>query len=252
MADITENSIVINDREQLKKYFRSGMLPSEVHFAILIDSMFNKVDDGINKNDEDGLMIFPAGDEEVLLSFYDSLKDKKASWVLVNGQGETQGMILRQKGEKHPTIFFQKKSGNVGIGTDRPSQKLEVAGLIASTGRVGVFKKGQVPADGDWHDVLTNLTGCQGFEIMAHAGRKQKGKYALLHATALSTFGNSKPTVNKTSAHFGFWWNRINCRWVGDTFNYRLQIRTGSNYGGDAKITFQIGKLWDDDFLAEF
>ena len=251
MAELTGNTIIINDREQLKKYFRSGMLPTEIHFAILIDSMFNKVDDGINKNDEEGLMIFPTGDEEILLSFYDSLKDKKASWVLVNGQGETKGVMLREKGKAYPTIFFQK-GGNVGIGTDRPTQKLEVAGLIASQGRVGVYKKGQIPADGDWHDVLTNLTGCQGFEIVAHAGRKQKGKYSLMHATALSTFGNSKPKITKTCAHFGFWWNKINCRWAGDTFNYRLQIRTGSNYGGDSKITFQIGKLWDDDFLVEF
>ncbi|WPR77336.1 adhesin [Algoriphagus sp. NG3] len=250
MADISGNSVIINDREQLKKYFRSGMLPSEVHFAILIDSMFNKVDDGINKNSEDGLMIFPSGDEEVLLSFYDSLRDKRASWVLVNAQGEAKGIILKEKGKDTPTIFFQN-GGNVGIGTDRPSQKLEVAGMIASHGRVGVFHKGTIPADGNWHDVLTGLTGCQGFEIIAHAGRKQKGKYSLLHATAVSTYGNSKPKINKTCAHYGLWWNKIDCRWTGGTFNYKLQMRTGSNYGGEAQITFRIGKLWDDDFLNE-
>ncbi|WP_297338265.1 adhesin [Algoriphagus sp.] len=250
MADLAQNSVVINDREQLKKYFRSGMLPSEIHFAILIDSMFNKVDDGINKGEQEGLMIFPSGDEEVLLSFYDSLKEKKASWVLVNGKGETKGIILKERGKENPTIFFQK-GGNVGIGTAQPSQKLEVNGLIASQGRVGIYRKGQIPADGKWHDVLTNLTGAQGFEIVAHAGRKQKGRYALLHATALSTFGNSKPKISKTCAYYGFWWNKINCRWTGDTFDYKLQMRTGSNYGGDSKITFRISKLWDDDFLDQ-
>lgn len=250
MADQSGTNVIINDREQLKKYFRSGMLPSEVHFAILIDSMFNKIDDGINKNEEEGLMIFPSGDEEVLLSFYDSLKEKKSSWVIVNGKGETKGIILKEKGKESPTIFFQK-GGNVGLGTDKPTQKLEVAGLIASHGRVGGFKKGEIPADGAWHDVLTNLTGCQGFEIIAHAGRKQKGKYALLHATALSTFGKSKPKISKTCAYFGFWWNKIDCRFTGDTFNYKLQIRTGSNYGADSKITFRISKLWDDDFLNQ-
>lgn len=250
MADLAQNSVVINDREQLKKYFRSGMLPSEIHFAILIDSMFNKVDDGINKGEQEGLMIFPSGDEEVLLSFYDSLKEKKASWVLVNGKGETKGVILKERGKENPTIFFQK-GGNVGVGTEQPSQKLEVDGLIASHGRVGVYRKGQIPADGKWHDVLTNLSGTQGFEIVAHAGRKQKGRYALLHATALSTFGNSKPKISKTCAYYGFWWNKINCRWRGDTFDFRLQMRTGSNYGGESKITYRISKLWDDDFLNE-
>lgn len=250
MKELNENTLVINDREQLKKYFRSGMLPTEKHFAILIDSMFNKVDDGINKDDKDGLMIFPAGDEEILLSFYDSLKDKKASWILVNGQGETKGIILKQKGEKDPTIFFQQ-GGFVGIGTNRPSQKLEVAGLIASQGREGVYKKGKIPADGKWHDVITELNGCQGFEIMAHAGKKEKGKYALMHATALSTYGNSKARISKTCAHYGFWWNRISCRWIGETKNYRLQIKTKSNYGEGAVITFRIAKLWDDSFLDE-
>ncbi len=242
MADSIGTNVIINDREQLKKYFRSGMLPTETHFAILIDSMFNKIDDGINKNDEEGLMIFPAGDEEVLLSFYETLKEKKASWVLVNGKGETKGLILKEKGKENPTIFFQV-GGNIGIGTDEPTQKLEVAGLIASQGRVGTFKKGTIPADGNWHDVLIKLSGCQGFEIVAHAGKKQKGKYSLLHATALSTFGSSKPKISKTCAYYGFWWNKIDCRFVGETFNYKLQIRTGSNYGGDAKITYRIAKL---------
>ncbi len=251
MEDHLGNKVIINDREQLKKYFRNGMLPTENHFAILIDSMFNKVDDGISKSDEDGLMIFPAGDEDKLLSFYDYLKDKRASWVLVNGRGETKGLILQEEGKNEPTVFFQKE-GNVGIGTLLPTEKLHVAGLVASEGRVGTFKKGQIPADGKWHDILVGLSGCQGFEIIAHAGRKQKGKYALLQATALSTFGNSRAKIRKTCAHYGFWWNKIDCRWQGETFNYRLQMKTKSNYGGESKITYQVAKLWDDSFLNEF
>src|SRR5690554_7674564 len=78
MEDSTpKNKIIINDREQLKKFFKNGMLPTENHFAILIDSMFNKVDDGISKNDIDGLMVFPAGDQQKLLSFYDYIRSEE-------------------------------------------------------------------------------------------------------------------------------------------------------------------------------
>ncbi|MBN3582467.1 adhesin [Algoriphagus aestuarii] len=251
MEDSGSNRIIINDREQLKKYFRGGALPKENHFVILIDSMFNKVDDGINKTDEDGLMIFPAGDEEKLLSFYDSLKEKNSSWVIANHHGETKGLILREGETENPTIYFQKQ-GNIGIGTLNPGFKLAVNGLVSTHGRVGDFAKGQVPADGKWHDVITGLTGCVGFELMAYAGKKQQGKYALLHATALSTFGKSKPKIRKTCAHYGFWWNKITCRWVGDTFDYGLQIKTISNYGDDCQIYFRLSKLWDDEFLKDF
>jgi len=251
MKELGSSSLVINDRKQLKKYFAGGALPQENHFVVLIDSMFNKVDDGINKTDEDGLMIFPAGDEDKLLSFYDSLKDKKSSWMIVNGKGESKGLILRERDSEYPTIYFQKE-GNIGIGTMSPRFKLEVQGIVASEGRVGVFHNGQVPADGKWHEVIGNLDGCHGFEIMAYAGKKDHGKYALTHAIALSTFGRSNPKIKKSSAYYGIWWHKLSLRWRGDTRNYSLQIRTLSNYGEGEKISFQLSKIWDDTFLKDF
>ncbi|ERM81207.1 hypothetical protein P872_20185 [Rhodonellum psychrophilum GCM71 = DSM 17998] len=245
-----QNKIIINNREQLKKFFKKGMLPTENHFAILIDSMFNKAEDGINKNETDGLMVFPAGDEQKLLSFYDYIKDKKASWVIVSKTGESKGLIIKEDKNEWPTIFFEQ-GGKVGIGTLLPKQKLEVQGIIASQGRMGTFKEGNIPADGQWHDILVNLKGCNAFEIMALAGQKNKGKYALMHATAISTFGKSHSKISKTCAYYGFWWNRITCRWQGDTFEYKLQMKTWSNYGKEAKINYKISKLWDNSFNLE-
>lgn len=245
-----KNKIIINDREQLKKFFKNGMLPTENHFAILIDSMFNKADDGISKNDVDGLMVFPTGDQQKLLSFYDYIKDKRASWVIVNKTGKKKGLIIREDASESPTIFFEK-GGNVGIGTQSPQQKLGVEGIIASTGRMGIHAQGKVPADGKWHDILEGLEDCHAFEIMAYAERKGKGRHALMHATAISTYGKSHSKISKTCAYYGFWWNRITCRWVGSTFKYGLQIRTLSNYGKDAKISYRVSKLWDNSFITE-
>ncbi|MHA7129199.1 adhesin [Algoriphagus namhaensis] len=251
MIDNSSSDLIIKDRKQLKQLFAEGKLPKEKHFVYLIDSMFNKLDDGIHKSEKDGWMIFPAGDEEKLLSFYDGLKEEKASWMIVNSKGESKGLILRAGDSSYPTIFFQK-AGNIGIGTLDPKHKLQVQGIIASEGRVGVFHQGTAPADGKWHEILGNLDGCQGFEIMAYAGKKDYGKYALTHAIALSTFGRSKSKIRTTSAHYGAWWHKLSFRWRGDTRNYSLQIKTWSNYGDGERIHFQVSKLWDDRFLKDF
>jgi hypothetical protein len=86
---------------------------------------------------------------------------------------------------------------------------------------------------------------------MAYAGVKGKGKYALLHATAISTFGKSRSKISKTCAYYGFWWNKITLRWIGETKDFRLQIKTKSNFGEGVKIHFKITKLWDNSFLEE-
>ena len=244
------DKVTIKNREQLKAFFKNGMLPNENHFAILIDSMFIKKEDGISINEVDSLMIFPAGDEKKLLSFYDDIKGKKASWVIVNSKGDRKGLILKENDNEWPTIYFEK-GGNIGIGIDYPRYKLEVDGLIGSKGRVGTYKEGRVQADGDWHDILDGLTGCHAYEIMAFAGKQGKGKYALLHATAISTFGKSRSKISKTCAHYGFWWNKINLRWVGETKNFGLQIKTLSNYGDGIEIYYRISVLWDSSFMND-
>lgn len=251
---INQNKVIINDREQLKKYFKNRMLPNENHFAILIDSMLNKVDDGISKNDVDGLMVFPAGDEKKLLSFYEHIKEKKASWIIVNGKGESKGLIIKEEGNEWPTMYFQAE-GKIGIGTLFPKQKLEVDGLIASKGRMGTFKEGKVDADGKWKDILTKLDSCEAFEIMAYAGLKDKEKYALMHAKVISTFGNSKSKISKTCAHYGFWWewwNKISLRFIKREDEMILQIRTNRHFGNKSNITYKVSKLWDNSFFNKY
>ena len=42
--------MALQDRDTLRNYFRQGSVPSEVHFHDLIDSLVNKVDDGLDKD----------------------------------------------------------------------------------------------------------------------------------------------------------------------------------------------------------
>ncbi|MFK7907644.1 MAG: hypothetical protein AB8B69_21075 [Chitinophagales bacterium] len=239
------------NRRTLKNFFKRGSLPTEVNFADLIDSTLNKVDDGISKNIESGLMISPTGTSNKLMSFYNNIKDKNPAWNIGLNEGRTNGLVISE-GEGKPRLFIQN-GGNVGIGTMTPQAKLEVNGMVAMQGRIGTFKKGKVPADGKWHTIIGNLDYMQAFEIMSYVQAKQgRGKYAMLHAIAVSTFGGpSHSAITQTAAYYRYFWNRLNIRWSGDIHNYSLQIRTASNYGFkedglQRMITYRITQLWDE------
>ena len=292
-----KNQKNITDRKQLKTFFRKGSLPGESAFEKLIDSTFNKADDKLDITD-DGLMLYPS-DNEKLLSFFEDKDDPDARWALFISKKEKGGLFIRKieksnnddssltEEETPPPVFhIQKGTEYIGFGTDMPTEKLDVRGYIASQGRIGTFREAHVKADGNWHNVFKKeLYGSHAFEVTAYTqGDKYEGKYSLLHAIAISTYGNSKPKISKTVAHYGKWWNKIDLRWesrpsyisedpelkkekekskglkrIGiwlkgireywdrDPLKYNLQIRTKSNYGEGKKIYFKVSVLWDQE-----
>lgn len=290
----------ITDRKKLKEFFKKGNLPGESAFEKLIDSTFNIADDKLDIN-KDGLMIYPSENgKEKLLSFFEDRDNTDATWVMFIskkkvGGGISISQIEQSKNDDNPTeenalppaLFIQKDNGKVGLGIDLPRQQLDVNGLIASNGRMGTLLEKQVNADGVWHNVFDTregLNGCHAYEIMAYAeGSKEESKYALMHAIAISTYGNSKPKITKTSAYQGKRWNKIDIRWearesriseeadrnkkkgfsitgwikslVGwleqkDNKRYNLQVRTRSNYGNDKKLHYRVSELWNSDFIV--
>lgn len=244
------------NRESLKAIFSNGNRPDANSFGSLIDSMMNKVEDGISKSDEDGLILAPElSESDRLISFFSKIEDEVPAWSIelaqdgVEGLGIVENISLKEKKDR---LFF-RKNGNVGIGTNSPITNLEVKGITGIESRIGTYKIGTVAADGKWHDILTNLNDCNAFEIVARAGgQKRAGKYALLHALALTTYGNSRNRIRCTQAHYGWWWHKIALRWTGSTFNYRLQMRTRTNYGAGYNINYHITKLWDDSMISFF
>ena len=283
----------ISDREQLKSFFKKGSLPDESAFEKLIVSTFNKADDKLDIN-EDGLMIYPSDNgKDKLLSFFEDKDDPQAQWAMFISKKENGGLFIRRVDESDfsdilkqenklppPAFFIQKNTENIGLGTSSPTHKLDVNGVVASEGRAGNYREGELAADGNWHNVFNSkgLSGCNAFEITAFVqGEAGEGKYALLHAVAVSTFGNSKPKISKTAAHYGKWWNKISIRWEsrpskideesgdkkklpwwkkitqiwepGDPLKYNLQLKTKSNYGDGKKIFFKVSVLWDSRFL---
>jgi len=249
------------NRQSLKSLFSDGKRPNANNFGSLIDSVINKADDGISKNFKDGLTLAPEGtlapDGEKatrIISFKEKIQDRLPAWGLELTQNETQGLGFTEpisEKESKTRLFFEK-GGNIGVGTTKPRTSLEVNGILGVNSRIGTYKFGTIPADRKWHPIITDLNGCCAFEVMAQVGKEKTGRYALLHAHALSTFGKSFHRIRRTQAHYGWWWNKLSIKWIGNTNNYSLVLRTRSDYGSDQEIKFYITKLWDNEILSLF
>ncbi|MCB1934529.1 MAG: hypothetical protein KDF59_01180 [Nitrosomonas sp.] len=239
-------------------------MPTETAFADLIDSTLNLIDDGFEKTVKDGLRIFQLGDGK-LMSFYQKMEtlspmwfvklDKKSSNLTFGNQFNPSVLTLSCIGDADDGTQ-QSERGGVGINTTQPQYELDVVGTIASHGRVGKKDEFAVPADGHWYDITGVLTGCQAFEIVAGVGgRDTDGKYALMHAFAVSTY-HAKNNITYHQAHFGAKCNQLELRWQplstdSDNFDYVLQMRTGASYGADIWVRYHITRLWDDVVMFE-
>ncbi|SFM97621.1 hypothetical protein SAMN05428949_1534 [Chitinophaga sp. YR627] len=250
----TKNNTKIYGREELKEHFRNGRLPTEHHFAHLIDSTINKQEDGFSKDEENGMLVAALGSSKRLVSFYRTNDDLEPFFLMEKDERENPGFRMQPhtNGADEPSTdaksFFLHQNGNMGVGTRcNPCYKMEVTGFIAMEGRVGTYRIGKVPADGKWHEIIGGLDNCQAFEVIARTGRRNSGRFAIMHAYAVSAFNKwSWGRIRKTSAHYGFFWNRLRLRWKGSTHHYGLQLRTNSNYGPDVEIYYRITRLWDD------
>jgi hypothetical protein len=134
------------NRQSLINYFKKGSAPSERHFADLIESTVNIVDDGISREGENGFRITPIGRSKRLISFYKNFKQIHPEWS-INLDKEQNGGLAFQEEEKKPLLVL-KNGGNVGIDEENPKSKLDVNGVITSKGRVSSMLVGEVPGDG--------------------------------------------------------------------------------------------------------
>lgn len=240
----------IFNRSTLKGFFQKGKVPTEVHFSNLIDSTINKIDDGFAKTVDNGLKLSPGGDSSKVLSFYSDIKESTPLWsVSVNPSQSLKGLSISEKNDN--SRLFLRDGGNIGVGTLYPDHDLEVNGTAGMKSRVGTFQSiNEVSADGEWHIILDELTGCHVFEVVAKVeGVSRRGKYAIAHAIAVSAQNGYRNRIRTTQTSYGWFWHRIRFRWkrsIEDT--YRLEMKSGSHYGTDdennvIQIQFHITSL---------
>ena len=231
------------NRQTLKNYFKKGGFATEKHFNDLIDSSINSVDDGISKTSDHGLKLSPLKKDSKLLSFFKRITQEYSNYSFNLDNNDSEGLSINNYDDS--TIIKFNKAGNVGVNTNNPNYNLEVNGTIGIKSQVGLYKSGDVPADGNWHYIISDLDGISGFEVTAKAaGKVGAGYYSVAPVVALSTFGGrgSKHKIKTTTAYYEKYFNRLSFRWVGEMNSYGLQVKTLRNYGicSNTKETYTI------------
>lgn len=246
------------DRHTLKKYFQTGRLPSSDQFADLIDSMLNVIEEGFHKTAEDGFKISQLDNTGKLVSFYENIDVKSPAWTLQLDMNSGSLIFSNQRNPNVLSLATEQRMDaadaetaenvRVGINKKNASFELDVAGTVASSGRIGAEGE-KIAADGNWHDITKELDGCHAYEVMAGVGKKGSGKYALLHAFVLNTFGG-KGKIKYHQAHYGSRCNRIKLRWQKKkSRRYALQLKTKCCYGEGIFVRVYLSRLWFDPFM---
>ena len=260
-------------RESLKRYFREGALPDEDHFADLIDSMLNMSDEGFRKTVHYGFEVYASQGHDALLSFFRDQEPESPAWQiglsgasdLLHVRGRPESGLDLTASDEAPTLALDARR-RVGVGTATPRVALDVAGVISSDGRRGhVARSESTPlrADGSWQNLTDELQGCQAFELTAGVGVPRGGRFALVHAIALNTYNptlgwlnflNRRRGIRQTNAWYGRRCDRLHLRWEGNSgrnAKYRLQIRSGCDFGPDVVMRAYLTRLWFDPHMTE-
>jgi hypothetical protein len=255
--------MAIQNRKTLREYFKAGNLPTGENFSDLIDSMINIRNDGINRSNEHGFYIATTAEKDRLLSFFRGDDGRAPVWIVDMNNADNSLCIrpasLEKESKEQDIRFTMSPDGNIGIKKRTPVYEMDINGTIRCSGRIGNYNHGngeiiKITADGEWHELLDNLNGCNAFEIVAGVGKKKTGKYALMHAVAVNIFGN-RGKIRYTQSSYFSRNNSIRLKWVGNQKSYALMMRTMSDYGSvDNKkicVNCSITKLWFDETMEK-
>jgi hypothetical protein len=228
-----------------------------------VQSTINILSDGIDIDDINGLKLESKGGNKRLISFYEKIKNKSSLWDISLGQTEQKHNSLNIAANDK-TLLSIVDNGCVGIGKVDPSFHLDVDGLVSSTGRVGSFAVGKVPADGEWHTLLNNLSGTIGFEALAHIINGTEERYALTYGILLMSEkkGNKNKVRSVDAASswlWGRWLNKILFRWTKDEasstdqdLKYKLEMKSRTRQGMPGLETpyvyYRLAKIWDKQY----
>lgn len=235
------------NRETLKGYFSNGKIPTGTQFGDLVDSMLNIVDDGMDRTEGNGLQLSPLEEKGPVLEFYSDILDERPLWeiridrkeeVLEVGTGDGQTPVLMLYPDRRVVL----------------NGSIEVTGSVAAAGFQGNYRRGEIPADGVWHDITDEdpggASGCRAYQVIAGCGLKGKGKYALAEVTAMHCYGQHRRVYYRQS-WFGMHFNRLKFRWQRERETWHLQLRSRCNYGEETKIVFRITELWQDYYMGK-
>jgi hypothetical protein len=123
------------NRADLKSYFVKNAIPTEGQFAELIDSTLNFADDGLQKLPDNPLRIAAGASDNInvlyptpVLDIFSNFNNSRPEWqIRLNHISALNGLEIAD-GEGNGRFFIDRKTGNIGIGTNDPQARLHVTG----------------------------------------------------------------------------------------------------------------------------
>ncbi|MEZ4362933.1 MAG: hypothetical protein R3B48_22265 [Kofleriaceae bacterium] len=132
------------NRAELKSYFVKNAIPTEDHFADLIDSHLHPEDGVFKRSDEPLSVVAAPGEQKRVLRLYASYPAANPDWMIsLNPAQDPANAAATSKpgfgitdGAGQTRLFVDNASGRVGVGTNTPQFKLDVAGDARVQGRI--------------------------------------------------------------------------------------------------------------------
>ena len=114
-------------RQELRSRFVRNAIPTETDFTDLIAASLNQADDGVLKLPDQPLGLVRQKPDQPVLRFFADPAAEGSVWQVQLGPGDKPGFGLAGADGKL-ALFVDGKTGNVGIGTVNPGNKLTVQG----------------------------------------------------------------------------------------------------------------------------
>lgn len=186
----------------------------------------------------------PLLEKGTVLSIFKETSDAKPQWeISINSDRDLE--ICRCDDTGNIPVMVLKTDGSIVLSEE--GKEISFAGTVRMPTREGTLFRGEVPADGYWHDITGALEGSLALEVAAAAGKKYSGKHAILIATAVTCFGK-RSKIRKIRSCYGMYGYKICLRWKKKRGEHkaRLQLKTIFKYGDDIQIRYHITSLWND------
>jgi hypothetical protein len=155
-------AITTKNRKQLKAYFVKNAIPTEGNFSDLVDAQLNQAEDGVFKLPGEPLSVVAApGDQRRVLRFYSTYPAANPDWQISLAPAQDPGDPASARpgfgvsdGAGRARLYIDPSTGNLGVGTNAPSDRLTVSG-------------GDLRIEGDGYHRLKVLAVNAGVELVA-------------------------------------------------------------------------------------